>query len=562
MSGPDADLFREISGLAEKSLRGELTDDEAARLERLVLQDPQARRLYVRYVHETQSLRAWTAASSQGQGARSIARRTRRDTVAGKTSRIAYRTVPARPSTPNLLGAGIAAALVVGLGLAALQAPSRRNLPPEERREWASPSPEPDPESPAFAPPPRRPRPNVERPKGEPKAALAARAPSEEPRPAPPPPEPPRPPRENPAAETARPTVPAPAPRSAEPGIARIESVSGEVHRLQGSRKLPAEEGQTVTAGSGIETAAGSARVAFPDGTRIRLDPGTSVPDLHEKKGKQVTLQRGTLHAEVTRQAPEHPLRIRTPHAEAVVLGTTLRLAVEDHATHVAVSEGRVRLSRPSQRGSVEVSSGQQAVAAAGGGMWSGPSPLREIVIPADQARLVGNRWRFVLDPLAIGGKALEAPHVLEMDEGRGVFLRGDDFAEFVFPADAEVTYHVWIRGRCTATERQGVRDAVTLFPLQARVVRYGTWPVVPERPGLGFNGFSHEKAYWWIGGDADTDGPGGSRRDTVPTSLRFDRSGLQRVRLIPFEGPIRIDALWLSASQETRPAREQKGPR
>jgi len=87
------------------------------------------------------------------------------------------------------------------------------------------------------------------------------------------------------------------------------------------------------------------------------------------EKGKGITLTRGTMAAEVTRQPAGRPLVILTPHAEARVLGTSLRLTVDPDpatGTRLEVLEGRVKLTRLSDRKTAEVPSGHSAVAAVG----------------------------------------------------------------------------------------------------------------------------------------------------------------------------------------------------
>jgi hypothetical protein len=69
-------------------------------------------------------------------------------------------------------------------------------------------------------------------------------------------------------------------------------------------------------------------------------------------------------------------------------------------------------------------------------------------------------------------------------------------------------------------------------------------------------NGFMHGPGYWWIGGDADGGG------DATPVRVRFARAGLQVLRLYTYESPVRVDALWLSSTQRTRPAADRTGPR
>jgi len=53
------DRFTEVHDLVTAQLEGELTDEQATRLEQLVCDDAEARRLYVQHVEQSVSLRWW-----------------------------------------------------------------------------------------------------------------------------------------------------------------------------------------------------------------------------------------------------------------------------------------------------------------------------------------------------------------------------------------------------------------------------------------------------------------------------------------------------------------------
>jgi hypothetical protein len=46
-----------------------------------------------------------------------------------------------------------------------------------------------------------------------------------------------------------------------------------------------------------------------------------------------------------------------------------------------------------------------------------------------------------------------------------------------------------------------------------------------------------------------------------VPARLRYARPGTQTLRLYPIETPVRIEAIWLTATRKTRPDASMKGP-
>ena len=54
------ELFLELHALTEECVNGTATFEQAARLDRLMIEDEQARKLYVRYVHTLCGLRTWS----------------------------------------------------------------------------------------------------------------------------------------------------------------------------------------------------------------------------------------------------------------------------------------------------------------------------------------------------------------------------------------------------------------------------------------------------------------------------------------------------------------------
>lgn len=146
--------------------------------------------------------------------------------------------------------------------------------------------------------------------------------------------------------------------------IAQLEWVQGEVRVLSPEGMAPARTAKALVSGQGLETAGPDslAVLVFPDSTRLEIGPATEVRALSNgDSGKHIELARGTLRADVARQPPSRPLVIRTPEAEARVLGTRLRV-VSQGATRLEVQEGRVRLTRARDNASVEVTGGNYAV--------------------------------------------------------------------------------------------------------------------------------------------------------------------------------------------------------
>ena len=127
----------------------------------------------------------------------------------------------------------------------------------------------------------------------------------------------------------------------------------------------------------------------------------------------------------------------------------------------------------------------------------------------------------------------------------------------FTEAAEAGKTYSVWVRGKCMAKTNRIGHDAVVVDFGDAEV----TEPPGPNKGISGspskalFNGFMYTPGYGWVGSDSD------QGRDTPCVTVRFARPGRQTLRLYAREGPVRIDAIWISAVQKTRPDDSQVGP-
>jgi hypothetical protein len=152
------------------------------------------------------------------------------------------------------------------------------------------------------------------------------------------------------------------------PALARLAGVQGEV--VLGIDRTPVASGTELRDGAAVETvgAHSTAVVRFSDGTRIEL---TGEAKLHEKltgkraAGKGVTLARGSLTADVSKQPAGQPFLFLTPHAEVQVVGTRLSVAAAAE-TRVDVHEGQVRVT--------SLKGGSVATLSAGQGGEVGPS--------------------------------------------------------------------------------------------------------------------------------------------------------------------------------------------
>lgn len=178
--------------------------------------------------------------------------------------------------------------------------------------------------------------------------------------------------------------------------------------------------------------------------------------------------------------------------------------------------------------------------------------PIDEILLNPAQGKFLGADWKLVRDAEAATGLALESLR------SRSGPLQDAPCVVFAVNAEAGKTCHVWVRGKCSPRPKTMDRDAVFIEFVDSDVA---------EPPGVNkgkggsleralFNGFMHHAGYGWVGSDSD------ATRDAVPVKVRFSRAGRQTIKLYAYESPIRIDAIWLSVAQKTRPDDAQSGPR
>lgn len=356
-------LTEEILGY----LDGQLTAEEERALAARIRGDAEAEKLLA----DLMRLHASVASALQERAGESAARLElgAAPTPPGGVPRVRRRLRAHRPERRTAWVAGIVAALAACLLIAIAVSVPGRKVP--DRPTAIRPSPKP--ETPAPAPPetPREvPRPKPPPPPEEPKAPpLPIVEPAPVPRPTPPPaprPEEPRP-APTPAPAPPKTTTVAEAPPKPPPALAQVERVKGDATVAA----APAREAQGLLPGQSLKTlgAESLAVVKFVDGTQLELGGDTTLTPLAEatsKAGKTVVLESGAVVAKVSKQPAGQAMLFTTPHAEARVLGTTLRLSVDPQGTRLEVTEGRVRLTRRQDGASVEVGAGFYAVAAPG----------------------------------------------------------------------------------------------------------------------------------------------------------------------------------------------------
>ena len=190
-------------------------------------------------------------------------------------------------------------------------------------------------------------------------------------------------------------SAPGPSAVVAAPAPTVVEAVEGNVYLAKSkSDKQRARKGDAVATGVDVETYPSSlARLRFNDGTWLEVGPASSFREVSAPTataGRKVFLASGTLESQITKQAPDRPMIFSTPTGEATILGTTIRLTISNDpkvGTTLEVKEGKVLLTRYADRRSVEVISGQFAIAAVGAELAPQKSFPDEVLVkfgPAD----------------------------------------------------------------------------------------------------------------------------------------------------------------------------------
>jgi len=509
-------------------LDGQLSEAEERDLASRIRGDAGAERLLAELMRLHGSVPTVLAELSGENAARAPRRR----------ARLAGRPQPPRALVWVFAAAGAAAALLLAAALTSAPASrppeprpiARPGLGPQEPipappRETPPPLPRPPLPEPPRETPRETPKPEPERPGGPPPPPVAAPPAPSQPVPAPPPP-PPAPP----------PTVTA---------VANVERAKGDVSVREGQDLLP---------GQGIRTGAGEAAVRFPDRTLVELGAETKVGRVSNGNGKRISLDLGTLAAEVPRQPAGQALVFETPHAEARVLGTRLTLIVTATSTRLEVREGRVRLTRRSDGASSDVGSGFFAVAA------EGPRPAARRIPPVNPRLLVSEDFE---DPAAFDAawtisdraSGLKTQGRLDLDlvargqprpegwSGSGIRTRRAFAPSLSVAADVEV--QIPHAAFVTAVTFHPAEAAGSILRVQLRDNRYGLWlEVEPARElaGASRRGSGVVRERWKV----EVDG----------SFVRFlvnDREILQHRHDLPVPDGVRVD-LNSAARQDAPP--------
>lgn len=154
------------------------------------------------------------------------------------------------------------------------------------------------------------------------------------------------------------------------PSEAKISHVTGDSFSIQDENRKQALLGSPLNDNDIVETIGtkSSVDIRFIDGTQVNLRPDSRMRKLGGQEAyansKCIYLERGTLNAAVAPQPSQAPMRMITPNAEAMILGTKFQLSTYPGQTQLEVTEGLVKFTRLSDGKSVDVKAGSYAIVA------------------------------------------------------------------------------------------------------------------------------------------------------------------------------------------------------
>jgi ferric-dicitrate binding protein FerR (iron transport regulator) len=195
----------------------------------------------------------------------------------------------------------------------------------------------------------------------------------------------------------------------------RLLALALVVNALLGAPVLSAAEWQVARVtglvwivAAGTEPAQATAGMVLPDNATIattsraramlrhgedilNLGPSTHIaPQARRVRGLTTVLMRqGEVVADIERRGSPH-FSVQTPYLAAVVKGTRFTVSVTEGGAEVSVSSGRVEVADLGAGQAVELTNGQRAAAAAGGGLQvSGAGAIPEVQSVSPRSALV-----------------------------------------------------------------------------------------------------------------------------------------------------------------------------
>ena len=149
--------------------------------------------------------------------------------------------------------------------------------------------------------------------------------------------------------------------------IATISKVSGSMVWIGDAGEVDEslQEGDALTGGTlEVHSLDSWAEIVFNDGSTVWVTGPAVLTISDGDAGKMIRVREGDLSLDVTPQRAGRPLRLVTPSAEAVVLGTQFNVSAGSTETSLTVNEGRVKVTRLADGSVQEVAANHRVLAA------------------------------------------------------------------------------------------------------------------------------------------------------------------------------------------------------
>lgn len=249
--------------------------------------------------------------------------------------------------------------------------------------------------------------------------------------------------------------------------VATIECGTSDLRAQRGAKGDALAQGAAVLSGETIANRGDTDAVIALAGedSRITLHEDSSLKVRAEASGTRVELAEGSLSANVAPHEPGHPLVFATAQAEATVLGTKLTLSVEDGATRLEVTHGRVQVKRKEDGETIVVESGKFATVAPGRelvarAVAAAPTATGLEDLPAGYT---ASPWRKLFDGASLNGWTQDKGHwivkngvVVGQTRSRmeqAALMSVESFADFEFRFAYYVEGNAYLEFRHRVTE-------------------------------------------------------------------------------------------------------------
>ena len=149
--------------------------------------------------------------------------------------------------------------------------------------------------------------------------------------------------------------------------IARVADFNGAVTWIADGEQIEGylEVGNDLSGGTlEVSSLDSWAELVFRDGSSVWVSGPAVVTISEGDGGKMIRLREGDLSLDVSPQPEGKPMRVITPSAEAVVLGTQFNVSASSSWTSLTVNEGKVQVTRLADGSVQEVEADHRVVAA------------------------------------------------------------------------------------------------------------------------------------------------------------------------------------------------------